>query len=122
MPTSTLPNYVHILGAGFSQARQPAVLRTDMESGPPKQSKVLSRVLVTRNVRLMVKTKADYASFITWFTSDLTRGSEWFNWADPVDGATKLGRFVGGVLGGETPLRPQMDYWEITAQIETWDA
>lgn len=122
MPTPTLPSYVHILGAGFSHARQPAVLRTDMESGPPKQSKVLSRVLVTRNVRLMLKTKSDYAAFIAWFNGDINRGAEWFDWVDPVDGVTKLARFVGGVLGGETPMRPQLDFWEITAQLETWDA
>jgi hypothetical protein len=121
MPTPTLPSYVTIKADGFAIGRQSAVLRTDMESGPPKQSKILSRVLVTRSVVFQFMTRANYNSFITWFRDDLVRGAEWFNWTDPVDGVTKLARIVGGTLDSESPAGG-LNYWAVACKLETWDA
>jgi hypothetical protein len=122
MPTPTLPTYVKIRADGFMQQRQSAVLRSEMDSGPPKQSKIYSRVLVTRPVRFLIESAANYAAFITWFNSDLNRGAEWFDWTDPVTDTVRLARIVGGQLNEERPLTPAMTHWEISCTLETWDA
>jgi hypothetical protein len=121
MPTPALPSYVGILRDGFAIQRQSAVLRSDMESGPPKQAKILSRVLVPRAVTFSLKTLADYNSFIVWFRDDLVRGAEWFTWTDPVDNVSKLARIVGGVLESEEP-HGSLNAWRIRCRMETWDA
>jgi len=36
---AALPSYVKIMFDGYQQARDSAVMRTDMESGPPRQVK-----------------------------------------------------------------------------------
>lgn len=121
MPTPSLPSYVKISASSLSIKRQPAIIRTDMESGPPKQSKILSRVLVTRKVNFLFSTKTDYNNFITWFISDISRGADWFTWTDPVDSVSKLARIVGGVLESETPRSGNSNLWEISCSLETWD-
>ena len=121
MPTPVLPAYAKIAYDGFSITRQSAVIRSDMESGPPKQARTLSRVLVTRSVVFLLDSKARYNSFLVWFRDELVRGAEWFTWVDPVDGVTKLARIVGGNLESEEP-HGTLNYWKVTCKLETWDA
>ena len=117
---SALPSYVKVLFAGFGEERESGVQRTAMESGPPKQLKVKSRVLVTRECVLWVASKADYLSFVTWFEATINMGADWFDWADPVSGTTKSARIVS--LGSAAPDATVTDGWRMSASLETWSA
>lgn len=114
-----MPAYVRVLIDDFSVDRDTALNRTAMSDGMVKQLRMKSRVLVTRTVLLMLDSKADYLSFITFYETTLNFGEFWFNWVDPVDGATKLARFVSKLgkeqMRGELPTK-----WQIPVNIETW--
>jgi hypothetical protein len=116
---ATLPAYVDVLFNGYSQKRESALLRTEMEYGPPKQAKVQSLVMITRSARLYVNTKANFQSFETWYRNDLNEGVSWFDMTDPVSGSTITARFVGGGYTA-TPMTAAMEQWEIGVQIESW--
>jgi len=117
----TLPPYVKLLSDGFSLVRAPALQRTEMASGPVKQLKTMSRVMVTRQVRLLFTSKADYTAFIDWFQQGVNFGADWFNWTDPLDKVEKPARLVGG-LKSETPITPNLNTWEVQTAIETWSS
>src|SRR5690348_11379615 len=74
-----------LLFPGPRRQRAPGVVRTQMESGPPKQLKTQSRVMIDREVVYLLKTLADYNAFITFFETTINRGADWFNWTDPVE-------------------------------------
>lgn len=119
MATPSLPTYALIQFDGFSEQRESALLRTDMESGPPRQAKIKSRVLVRRPVNLLFKSKANYQAFISWFAVDLNEGNNWFTFLDPVSGVNKTGRFVSGTVEGK-PLNSALTWWSVRLQIEVW--
>lgn len=119
---ATLPSYVKVLLAGFGERRESGLLRTEMESGPPKQLKIKSRVLVTRPVRLRVENNTNYLAFLAWFATTINQGADWFDWTDPVTNTTKSARIVGGELGVAQPLAGVRGGWVIPCQIETWSA
>lgn len=116
---ATLPSYVKILYQDYSQRRESALLRTEMESGPPKQAKVRSRVMLTRAAKLYLSSKADFQSFEAWYRDDLDEGSLWFNMTDPVSGSTVEARFVGGGYTA-TPMSAAMELWQVEVNIESW--
>lgn len=115
----TLPSYVTISFEGFMEVRGSVVLRTEMESGPPKQARISTRPMVTRPVRLIIDSKANYINFISWYSTDLSEGSSWFDFVDPVSNSTKQARFVSGDLKG-VPVNPHLADWEVITNIETW--
>lgn len=115
---ATFPTYANLLNEGFSQQRASAIARTQMESGPAKQLKTLSRVLVTRQITCLFLTKTDFNSFITWFQTTINYGADWFTWTDPVDSASKNARIVGG-LDAEEPV-VVLAKWKIRFKLETW--
>ena len=115
------PSYARILTDGFSRQRQAAVQRSEMESGPPKQSRTLSRVLVQRKCTVHFTTQADYLSFLTWFRDDIRRGADWFDWTDEF-GAATTARIVGGALEAEAPVAFVGGAWRVSLTLETWDA
>jgi len=117
---SALPSYVSIMLSGFGEVRDTGVQRTEMESGPPKQLKVKSRVLVTRDCVLRVASLAEYLTFITWFETTINFGADWFDFADPVTATTKSARIV--TLGRATPDAAKNEGWRMPASIETWSA
>ena len=119
--TAALPSYVKVLRDGFAEQRESALLRTELESGPPRQAKVKSRVMVTRPVKLMLSSRADFASFKTWYASTINEGADWFTWYDPVTASTLTVRFVSGGFDA-TPLGSVDGAWVISAQIENWSA
>jgi len=94
-------------------------MRTEMESGPPRQAKVRSRVMLTRSVKIYLPTKADFQSFESWYAGDLSLGALWFNFIDPVSGTTVLARFVGGGYSA-APLTGGLAAWLVDAKIESW--
>jgi hypothetical protein len=76
----------------FGEKPESSVLRSEFETGPPKESIIRSRVMVSRPVTY-VFTLADYNTWKTWFASE-ANGGQWFNWVDPTDGSTILTRIV----------------------------
>ena len=114
----TFPTYAKLLADGYAEQRDSALLRTEMEDGPPKQAKIKSRVMVTRPVKILIQSRADYLNFVQWFATDLAEGSAWFDFVDPVSGTTKQARFVGGGL--EASPQAGLALWTIPLKIETW--
>lgn len=118
---ATFPSYAVLLADGFAQQRESGVQRTEMESGPPKQLKVKSRVLVRRTVVYALRSLADYNSFVTWFQTTVNFGADWFTWTDPVDSASKNARIVGQI-DEEAPVVPALADWRVSFILETWSA
>lgn len=116
---ATFPSYPILLQNGFGQKREPGVLRTQMESGPPKQLKNKSRVLVQRSVTYELVSLANYTSFITWFQSTINFGADWFTWTDPVDSTAKSARIVSAIET-EAPVTPTLTAWRVSFTLETW--
>lgn len=114
----SFPSYAKLLADGYAEQRDSALLRTEMEDGPPKQARIRSRVMVTRPVTILLQSKADYQSFITWFSVDLDEGADWFDFTDPVSNTVKQARFVGEGLTAMPTSALQV--WTISAKIETW--
>ena len=112
------PSYGKLLRDGYSENPRPAVLRTSMESGPPKQTKIQSRVMVERPVVYQF-TLTEKGTFWTWFTSTINYGADWFDWTDPVDGVTKAARIVGGQIGWQ-PVSHRGGSWRAAFTLETW--
>lgn len=119
MTTPSFPSYAKILLSGYQQQRESALLRSDMESGPARQSKVRSRVMITRTCNIHLSSLSDFQAFETWYSTQLNEGSSWFSYIDPIDGSSKQARFVGG---GYTsmPLGLANGSWQVNAKIESW--
>lgn len=113
------PTYARILVAGYGEQRDSALLRTEMESGPPKQARVKSRVMVTRQASIYLETTADYEAFKAWYSETIREGADWFSFTDPISKAVRQARFVGGGLDAK-PLETNPRGWTINAKIETW--
>ena len=118
---ATFPNYANILIDSYSVNRESALLRSEMESGPPKQAKIKSRVMVTHNVKIYISSKTDYQSFQTWYANDISQGADWFDFVDPISGSTIQARFVGGELTS-SPMTAALEQWTISAKLESWSA
>ena len=115
----TFPAYAKIELGSFGEKRDSAVLRTTMESGPPRQARINSRVMVTRSCTIWCDSKADYLAFVAWFKTTLQEGALWFDWTDPVSGTVKQARFVGEGLEAQT-VNAAFGFWKMTLKIETW--
>ena len=120
MPAS-FPSYALLMFDGLEEQPQNAVLRTDMEAGPPKQAKLQTRVMIQRPVQYILPTNANYQSFKTFVQTTLNMGADWFDWTDPADGAVKQGRIIGGYGGVRLkPTRKDHGRWIASFQLETW--
>lgn len=117
---ASLPNYVHIQLDGLVYRQQSALLRTEMESGPPKQAKFKSRVMVEQDMTLFIQSKANYTSFMTWFNTDISYGADWFTYTSPLTGNTISARIKGGTINSATPLDPNLEFWKIQVTLEQW--
>lgn len=115
----TFPAYAKLLFSDYAEQRESALLRTEMEAGPPKQMRIKTKVLKTRPVAVYLGSKADYAAFEAWFSSDISEGAQWFDITDPVTGSIKQARFSGDGLTA-TPMPGGLDQWIVKAKIETW--
>lgn len=110
--------------SSYTEKPESAVLRSEMESGPSKQALIKSRVMVPRSVTLLFDA-TEYATFKAWFKSaDCLSGANWFDWVDPIDGATKQAR----IKNGEYDPRPRSGNegeqlkWSVSMIIETWSS
>ena len=115
---ATLPSYVRILFDQYAEQKESGIIRTEFESGVPRQAKFKSRTLKTRSARLFIEGKGNFLSFETWFVEDLAQGALFFDFVDPVRGQTLQGRFVGGVYNAR-PMTAALDLWEVDCRIET---
>lgn len=75
--------------------------------------------MITRSCNIFFNSLSDFQSFETWYSTQLGEGAAWFNYIDPIDGATKSARFVGGGYTA-TPLSLASGEWQVNAKIESW--
>lgn len=118
---ATWPTYAYLAFDDFAEQPQTVTLRSEMESGPPKQARILSRAMVTRPATVILKSNADYLAFRTWFRDAINRGVDWFDWIDPVDGQMKQARIVNGFLQNASPQSPDLSWWHVKLQLESWE-
>lgn len=120
---AAFPAYGQLLLDGHGETPESALLRTDMEGGPPKQIKIKSRVMVARPVAYLFSA-TEYSQFKIWHRDTINRGADWFDWVEPVDGTTVQARIVGGAYtaraergtpGAELTFR-------VDLTLESWDA
>jgi hypothetical protein len=100
---AALPSYVGVLFDGYSESFDPAIERTEMERGEPKQAVINSQVLMKLGVSLRFNSKADVASFETWYFDTIGRIGT-FTMTHPRTGATITARFENGSIGTLVPL------------------
>lgn len=114
----TLPTYVKILADGFAEQRENTLLRSEFESGPPRQARIKHRAMIRRPAKLLIETKANYLAFLDWFSTELNEGANWFDWTDPVRSTTVQARIVAGDLTASPA--PGLAVWMIPVTLETW--
>ena len=114
------PAYGLFLFDGYSEKPESSVIRSQMESGPPKQAKVKSKLRVVRPAKYRYS-HAEYLTFKVFVKTTLFLGADWFDWKDPVDGATKQGRIVDGVYEGKAVKigEQQLPDWVVSFDLET---
>lgn len=119
MTTPSFPAYAKILYSGFGETRAAVVMRTEMESGPPKQARIRSKPMIKRPVQILLSSAADYQSFKNWYSADIAEGALWFSMTDPVTGSTINARFVAADLAA-MPDNNGLTRWIVKANIESW--
>lgn len=102
---SEFPSYAQILSDGFTEAFDPAIERTDMERGVPKQRIVNSQVLVKLTATLLFRSPEAVSDFEDWYFNDIGRIG-WFQLKHPRTGAAITARFENGAIGTLSPLAP----------------
>lgn len=106
---AALPEYVTVLFDGYGEEFEPAVLRSEMERGPPKERLLNTQVLQQVAARLLFKSKADAASFEAWYFDTIKRVG-YFDVAHPRTGNTISAKFRGGEIGRLVPLVPDFSW------------
>lgn len=119
MTSPSFPSYASIMLNGYEHQRESALLRTTMESGPPKQARIRSRVMVTKSCIIKLKSLNDFESFEQWYANDLNEGALWFTYFDPISELIKTARFVDGGFKA-TPMASAQGSWTIQMKIESW--
>lgn len=100
---ATFPAYVEILFAGYSERFDPAVERSEMERGPPKERVINTKVLQRINASLLFRSAADVQAFETWYFTTINRIG-YFDLEHPRLGTTVQAKFPGGDIGELVPL------------------
>ena len=118
------PSGGQLLLNGYGMRPGSAVLRTEMETGPPKQAKIKSQVMVGRPVQYLY-TETELQAFETWFRgTECNWGASWFDWTDPRDGVAKQMRIVDGLYDvtphNETEGAPLK--WIVSLNLENWES
>lgn len=103
---AVFPTTAKILHAGYEESFDPAVVRTEMDRGVPKQRLLNTKVMQELNCTLLFDSAADAASFETWYFTAIGRIG-WFDFTHPRTGATVSARFKDGRLGALAPRNPQ---------------
>lgn len=103
---TALPSYVTILQDGYSESFDPAIERTEMERGVPKQRIGNSQVLAKIGATLLFRSAEDVASFETWYFDTIGR-VDWFQMRHPRTGAVITARFENASIGALSPIAPR---------------
>ncbi|MDH5393950.1 MAG: hypothetical protein OEY11_12245 [Gammaproteobacteria bacterium] len=85
---AVFPAFKALMFDSFQEQAESAVLRTQMDSGSVKQAQLYSQGSFNRTVTY-VFTGTQFEAFKIWWRDDLGLGAGWFDWDDPLDGATK---------------------------------
>lgn len=104
---AAFPAYVKILESGYGEDFDPAIERTEMERGVPKERVLNSQVLMKLSATLLFMSKADMASFEAWYFTEIQRVG-WFDLVHPRTGATVTARFEEAKIGKLTPRNPML--------------
>lgn len=116
----TWPTYAKLRRAPVTEDHATALQRTDMEGGLPKQAKVMSRVLVGRELDYTLASNTDYQAWVTWFRHTIGYGAAWFDWRDPVTQQIVQARIRNGKFAATCSDLVQGDPWVLRLTIETW--
>lgn len=119
---ATFPSTVKYGWRDLTEAPESVVERTQMERGIPKQRRVRSDVRVELQLTLEFDSKAEVASFETWFYTDIKAGQEFFDFVHPRTGATVQARFVEGGLGELRFRHRILEQSTRTVRLEYWRA
>jgi hypothetical protein len=94
-----------------------AVVRTQMEVGPPKVRRRSSLALYAIEAGYGV-TREDIANFEMWYRDTIGMGAITFDWSDPRTGTTRAVRFTDGGYAVEqiSPGR-----WALHLSLEAWE-
>lgn len=111
------PDYVCVTFDNYSEGFDPSVERTEMERGPAKQRRINSRVEASINATLTFTSKADAASFESWYFDTIQRIG-YFDIEHPRTGQTISARFRGGDIGELSPLSPD---WSVSQRSVTFE-
>ena len=114
---AALPSYVKVSFSGYGEAFDPAIERTEMERGMPKEATRNSQVLMKVSATLMFMSAADAASFEDWYFDTLGRVG-FFTMAHPRTGATITARFENADIGQLVPLTPRFAMSQRNVVIE----
>lgn len=95
---STLPDYAHVMLAGFDEDMDPAVRTTEMERGPDKLEVLNSQVKVRLRFSLYFETWELQEAFVDWYLTELGKVGE-FDMLHPISGRPLRVSFVGGSIG-----------------------
>ena len=81
--------------SGFAYDADSGVVRSDMDSGPPKVRRRFSSV--SKNMKgTIIMTKAQFLLWETWFEDVVYHGSLSFTMTDPINGGSMTVRIVTG--------------------------
>jgi hypothetical protein len=120
---AAFPTGLILLLPGYAEEPDSALARIEMESGPPKQVQNKSRVMVKVRGVIRFTSASQYASFRTWFRTDIKNGADWFDWTDPRTATVRQARFVGGAERGPTSdLIGTLAVTDVPITLEYWDA
>ena len=114
---SALPSYVIVRPTGYSESHDPAVQRTEMERGMPKQRLLNTQVLMKLHLSLLVRTALEAESFLDWYLLDIKRIG-FFTMKHPRTGATVSVRFENGDIGTLRSLSGTDDLWQREVVVE----
>lgn len=93
-----MPESTQVLMQGLSGRVLPAVERTEMERGVPKQSRTNSQSMCELKVTLYFPTVAAADEFEDWYFDTLGE-TGWFNFDHPLNGRELRVRFKAGEIG-----------------------
>lgn len=84
-----------LLLEGLTRKRQPGRVRSEMDSGPPKQRSRFTATAKHFDAVQLNMTGAQLTTFYTFYEDTLGQGAAGFTWIDPITDASATLRFKG---------------------------
>lgn len=114
---AALPSYVIVRPTGYSESHEPAVQRTEMERGMPKQKLLNTQVLMKLHLSLLVETSQQAEDLLDWYLDTIKRIG-FFTMTHPRTGANISVRFEGGEFGELRSLSGTGTLWQRDVVVE----